>query len=182
MQNPSVYTNAVFKREYKFSKKFNHTNYKMSGSWSASLLRKWGDGSLFSMARIKMILQDVCMLDRSIYKVNSDDSVCWISLMGWCHNFDLPLSSLHFLFICKPSKMYSLSRLIRTHIRKSSSIFACWWQILSSADNLFYQFGPRQNVGPDLDPNWLTLWWYSWIFFRKCVSWRKKSADGQNGM
>ena len=26
----------------------------------------------------------------------------------------------------------------------------------------------RQNIGPDLDPNCLTLWWYSWkIFFKK---------------
>ena len=25
----------------------------------------------------------------------------------------------------------------------------------------------RQNVGPDLDPNSLTLWWYSWLFFEK---------------
>ena len=25
----------------------------------------------------------------------------------------------------------------------------------------------RQNVGPDLDPNCLTLWWYSWKNFRK---------------
>ena len=25
----------------------------------------------------------------------------------------------------------------------------------------------RQNVGPDLDPNFLTLWWYSWKFFFK---------------
>ena len=25
----------------------------------------------------------------------------------------------------------------------------------------------RQNVGPDLDPNCLTLWWYSWKIFWK---------------
>ena len=36
-------------------------------------------------------------------------------------------------------------------------------QVLS-ADNLCKQFGPRSgptNVGPDLDPNCLTLRWYS---------------------
>ena len=33
--------------------------------------------------------------------------------------------------------------------------------LMSSADNLCKQFGPRQNVGPDLDSNCLTLWWYS---------------------
>ena len=28
----------------------------------------------------------------------------------------------------------------------------------------------RQNVGPDLDSNCLTLWWYSWkIFFKKLI-------------
>ena len=27
----------------------------------------------------------------------------------------------------------------------------------------------RQNVGPDLDPNCLTLWWYSWKIFLKLV-------------
>ena len=25
----------------------------------------------------------------------------------------------------------------------------------------------RQNFGPDLDPNCLTLWWYSWKMFLK---------------
>ena len=28
---------------------------------------------------------------------------------------------------------------------------------MSSADNHYKQFGPRQSVGPDLDPNCLTL-------------------------
>ena len=40
--------------------------------------------------------------------------------------------------------------------------------LVSSADNLCKQFGPRsgrQNVGPDLDQNCLTLWWYSWKNF-----------------
>ena len=42
----------------------------------------------------------------------------------------------------------------------------------TSADNLSKQFGPRS--GPtkwsDLDPNCLTLWWYSWkIFFKKLI-------------
>ena len=35
---------------------------------------------------------------------------------------------------------------------------------LSTADNFANSLGPdqaRQNVGPDLDPNCLTLWWYS---------------------
>ena len=38
-----------------------------------------------------------------------------------------------------------------------------------SADNLCKQFGPRSdptNVGLDLDPNFLTLWWYPGIQFR----------------
>ena len=33
----------------------------------------------------------------------------------------------------------------------------------------------RQNVGPDLDPNWLTIWRYSWKIFKKTDL--KKSKD-----
>ena len=33
-----------------------------------------------------------------------------------------------------------------------------------------------QNVGADLNPNFLTLWWYSWKYFSKSWFW-KKSAD-----
>ena len=33
----------------------------------------------------------------------------------------------------------------------------------------------RQNVGPDLDPNCLTLWWYSWKFFLKKIKLKKKN-------
>ena len=35
----------------------------------------------------------------------------------------------------------------------------------------------RQNVGPDLDPNCLTLRCYSWKMFLKKVNFKKKSAD-----
>ena len=34
-----------------------------------------------------------------------------------------------------------------------------------------------QNVGPDLDPSCLTLWWYSWMIFLKKLIWKKKSTD-----
>ena len=38
----------------------------------------------------------------------------------------------------------------------------------------------RQNVGPDLDPNYLTLWWYSWkIFFEKVNLKKKKKIHRQ---
>ena len=57
--------------------------------------------------------------------------------------------------------------------------------LLSSADNLCKQCGPRsgrQNVGPDLDPNCLTLWWYSWkIFLKKFIKkihrWQKSTQN-----
>ena len=36
----------------------------------------------------------------------------------------------------------------------------------------------RQNVGPDLDPNCLTLWWYSRkIFFEKINLKKKRPTD-----
>ena len=40
----------------------------------------------------------------------------------------------------------------------------------------------RQNVGPDLDPSCLTLWWYSWknflkkLILKKVSKWQKKHA------
>ena len=37
-----------------------------------------------------------------------------------------------------------------------------------------------QNVGPDLDPNCLTLWWYSWKIFLKKVNFKNnKSTDNK---
>ena len=36
----------------------------------------------------------------------------------------------------------------------------------------------RQNVGPDLDPNCLTLWWYFWKFFwKKWFRWGRTDID-----
>ena len=35
----------------------------------------------------------------------------------------------------------------------------------------------RQNVGPDLDPNCLTLWWYSWNKFSKRWFWQNSADD-----
>ena len=43
-------------------------------------------------------------------------------------------------------------------------------QLVSSADNIFKQFGPRsgpKKVGPDLDPNCLTLMVFLKYFFEK---------------
>ena len=52
---------------------------------------------------------------------------------------------------------------------------------MSTADNLSKQFGPRSGptyVGPDLDPNHLTLWWYFRIyFFWKSWFWKKSEDD-----
>ena len=31
----------------------------------------------------------------------------------------------------------------------------------------------QQNVGPDLDPNYLTLWLYSWKIFLKKIDFEK---------
>ena len=49
-----------------------------------------------------------------------------------------------------------------------------------SADDLCRQFGPRSgrpSVKPDLDPNCLSLWWYSWENFSKKLILKKKTAD-----
>ena len=54
---------------------------------------------------------------------------------------------------------------------------------MSSDDNLHKQFGPRSgliNVGPDLDPNCLTLWWYSWKNFLKKFILKKSADDKQH--
>ena len=54
-----------------------------------------------------------------------------------------------------------------------------------SVDNLCKQFGsssldPDQAqcfVGPDLDPNYLTFWWYSWKIFLEKVNFKENSTD-----
>ena len=38
----------------------------------------------------------------------------------------------------------------------------------------------RQNVGPDLDPNYLTLWWYFWKNFSKKVDFEKSADDNKS--
>ena len=56
---------------------------------------------------------------------------------------------------------------------------------VSSADNVCTQFGPRSgltNVGPDLDPIYLTHRWYSWKNIKKLddfeqISRRQKSMQ-----
>ena len=36
----------------------------------------------------------------------------------------------------------------------------------------------RQNIGPDLDPNRLTLWWYSWKkLLNKLILFKKSTED-----
>ena len=56
------------------------------------------------------------------------------------------------------------------------NFFPRYQRLLSSVDNLYKHLGPK-NVGPDLDPNCLTLWWYSWkIFFLKSYL-KKKNPD-----
>ena len=53
--------------------------------------------------------------------------------------------------------------------------------LVSSADNLCKQIG--QNVGPDLNPICLTLWWYSWIFFFwKSWFWKNSGGDKKTNM
>ena len=41
---------------------------------------------------------------------------------------------------------------------------------LSSADSLCNQLASRSGVGPDLNPNCLTLWWYFWKIFSKMLT------------
>ena len=51
------------------------------------------------------------------------------------------------------------------------------WVLIRSASQRLIAFAnsldqnqARQNVGPDLDPNCLTFWWYSWqIFLKKFI-------------
>ena len=57
--------------------------------------------------------------------------------------------------------------------------------LLSSADNLWKQFGPRPgptNVGPDLDPNCMTLKLYSWKKFSKRLVLKKSADDRKKSM
>ena len=49
--------------------------------------------------------------------------------------------------------------------------------ILVSSANSLDSDQARQNVRPDLNPIWLTLYWYSWKNFLKKLILKKKSAD-----
>ena len=52
--------------------------------------------------------------------------------------------------------------------------------LVSSADNLCISLDPdqaHQNVKPGMDPNCLTLWWYSWHNCSKKLILKEKSAD-----
>ena len=58
------------------------------------------------------------------------------------------------------------------------SLPASHWLITFA--NILVPDQDRQNVSPDLDPNCLTLWSYSWKIFSQKVDFFKKSADDKN--
>ena len=67
--------------------------------------------------------------------------------------------------------------------QSSSSFHFILRQLVSSADDHANSLDPDQawqNVRPDLDPNCLTLWWYSWKNFSKKMILKKKSADNKS--
>ena len=52
--------------------------------------------------------------------------------------------------------------------------------LIAFANNLDPANQARQNVGPDLDPNCLTSWWYSWqILFYK-FNFEKENPQKEN--
>ena len=65
---------------------------------------------------------------------------------------------------------------------KIFGFFNSFYLLVLCAGSLCKQFGPRygpvQNIGPDLDPNCMTLRWYSRKNFRKSWFWIK-SADNK---
>ena len=64
-------------------------------------------------------------------------------------------SPLDFLMMCQ---------LLNTSLRSASGDFCC---LLITLANRLDPDQARQNVKSDLDPNCLTLWWYSWKNFLK---------------
>ena len=69
--------------------------------------------------------------------------------------------------------------IMKRKVENSPSVSSFLYSFLASGDfcRLLKTFAnsldpdqARQNVGPDLDPNCLTLWWYSWkIFLKKLI-------------
>ena len=105
---------------------------------------------------------------------------CLLGKFGWGWG----LSTSHSVFL---SLSLSLTWHDCTQVNKNESIPVVWFTenqkfiqceqctvyahlLVLSADNFCKQFEPRsdrQNFGPDLDPNYFTLLWYSWKYFTK---------------
>ena len=63
-------------------------------------------------------------------------------------------------------------------------LFPCLQRLLSSADNLYKQFGPRSgrtNVGPGPDPKRLTLWVFLKEFFEKVYFEKNQQTTKKHG-
>ena len=106
-------------------------------------------------------------------------------LLGWSH---LRLSKVH----TNSRFMMTFSRNLMTwqnpHKVINTTCTKGWITSISILAHLLITFAirldqdqDRQNVGPDLDPNYLTLWWYFWKNFSKKLIF-KKSADDIKSM
>ena len=54
---------------------------------------------------------------------------------------------------------------------------ACTCRLMKTFTNSFDQDQTRQYAGPDLDPNCVTLWWYSWKNVMKTINFEKKKIS-----
>ena len=76
-----------------------------------------------------------------------------------------------------PDRLFSMIDYENPNNRTTLPLTLCL--LVSSADNLANRLEPdqaRKNVGPDLDPNGLTLRWYSWKKFFEKIDFKKKET------
>ena len=86
--------------------------------------------------------------------------------MGWLGRKASNQSKSEYKLFAQAITLYALN------LGPLNSFPACgnFHQLLITFADSLDQDQARQNVGPDLDPNCLALWWYSWkIFLKKLI-------------
>ena len=62
-------------------------------------------------------------------------------------------------------------------VSKDLKLFTYFWRLLITFARSLCPDQARKNVGPNLDPNFLTLWWYSRKNFSKKLIQKKSAGD-----
>ena len=109
--------------------------------------------------------------------VNSKDRLGWLQIKGVSTLFSACI------FSCKQVMIIVLHLTSLSTLFNSFSASGNFCHLLITFANSLDPDQARQNVGSDLDPNCLTLWWYSWeiilekLILKKIFHRRQKSMQ-----